>query len=146
MTKVNPSNGNETKSDIFQWDIFKSATISFFHQKMLKYFNEFQNRTFSLLWLKWTQIMELKQNQPFFHGKYSNMTPYLLKYFNDFQNRNFLVLWLKRTQTMAMKQNQRFFHGTYSNLKLFFIGLKMLEYFTDFSISLQKWVRSSRVK
>ena len=49
MTKVNPSNGNETKSDIFQWDIFKSATISFFQQKMLKYFNEFQNRTFSLL-------------------------------------------------------------------------------------------------
>ena len=30
MTKVNPSNGNETKSDIFRWDIFKSDTISFF--------------------------------------------------------------------------------------------------------------------
>ena len=23
MAKVNPSNGNETKSDIFPWDIFK---------------------------------------------------------------------------------------------------------------------------
>ena len=29
MTKVNPHNGNETKSDIFPWDIFKSDTISF---------------------------------------------------------------------------------------------------------------------
>ena len=29
MTKVNPSNGNETKSDISSWDIFKSDI--FFH-------------------------------------------------------------------------------------------------------------------
>ena len=28
MTKVNPSNGNETKSDIFPWGIFKSDNIS----------------------------------------------------------------------------------------------------------------------
>ena len=27
MTKVNPNNGNETKSDIFPWDIFKSDII-----------------------------------------------------------------------------------------------------------------------
>ena len=27
MTKVNPNNGNETKSDIFSWDIFKSDII-----------------------------------------------------------------------------------------------------------------------
>ena len=30
MTKVNPNNGHETKSDIFPWGIFKSDTISFF--------------------------------------------------------------------------------------------------------------------
>ena len=30
MTKVNPSNGKETKSDIFPSDIFNSDTISFF--------------------------------------------------------------------------------------------------------------------
>ena len=30
MTKVKPDNGNETKSDIFPWGIFKSDTISFF--------------------------------------------------------------------------------------------------------------------
>ena len=33
MTKVNPKNGNETKSDIFSWDIFKSDTMSFFIEK-----------------------------------------------------------------------------------------------------------------
>ena len=27
MTKVNPSNGNETKSDIFPWEVFKSDII-----------------------------------------------------------------------------------------------------------------------
>ena len=27
MTKLNPSNGNETKSDIFLWNIFKSDII-----------------------------------------------------------------------------------------------------------------------
>ena len=29
MTKVNQNNGNETKSDIFPWDIFKSDAIYF---------------------------------------------------------------------------------------------------------------------
>ena len=30
MPKVNPNNGNETKSDFFPWGIFKSDAISFF--------------------------------------------------------------------------------------------------------------------
>ena len=34
MTKVNPNNGNETKSDIFKWDILKLDII--FHWS-LKY-------------------------------------------------------------------------------------------------------------
>ena len=38
MTKVNPNSENETKS----WDASKSDTISFY-QKILKYFNDFQN-------------------------------------------------------------------------------------------------------
>ena len=63
--------------------------IIFFDKKMLKYFNDFQNWNFFVLWLKWTQTTELKQNQTFFHGAYSNLTSYLfsqkiLKYFNDF--------------------------------------------------------------
>ena len=50
MTKVNPNNGNETKSDIFLWGIFKSDTKSFFIKNILIYFNDFQNRNFSILW------------------------------------------------------------------------------------------------
>ena len=42
MTKVNPTNGNETKSDIFLRDIFKSEII-FIGYKILKYFNHFNN-------------------------------------------------------------------------------------------------------
>ena len=34
MTKVKPSNENKTKSDIFQWDIFKSDTKSFFDKNI----------------------------------------------------------------------------------------------------------------
>ena len=49
MTKVNPNNGNETKSEIFSWDIFKSDTISFFIKKILNYFNDFQTPNFSVL-------------------------------------------------------------------------------------------------
>ena len=37
MTKVNPNNGNETKSDIFSWDIFKYDNI-FFLSKNIKVF------------------------------------------------------------------------------------------------------------
>ena len=48
MTKVNPNNGNETKSDIFPWDIFKSDIIPFL-SKILNYFNDFQNRNSSVL-------------------------------------------------------------------------------------------------
>ena len=33
MTKVKPNNGNEIKSDIFSWDIFKSDTISLLSKK-----------------------------------------------------------------------------------------------------------------
>ena len=36
MTKVNPSNENETKSDIFLWDIFKSDTVYFLSQKIFQ--------------------------------------------------------------------------------------------------------------
>ena len=48
MTKVNSSNGNETKSDIFRRAIFKSAII-FTGRKMKKYFNDFYNWRFSIL-------------------------------------------------------------------------------------------------
>ena len=50
MTKVSPNNGHETKSDILPWDIFKFDTNHIFlYQRLLKYFNDFQNQNlFSL--------------------------------------------------------------------------------------------------
>ena len=47
MIKVKPNIGNETKSDIFPWDIFKYNQVSFY-RKLLKYFNYFQNQNFSV--------------------------------------------------------------------------------------------------
>ena len=48
--------------------------IQFWHflmKKILKYFSDFENQNFSVLWLKWTQVMEMKQHQAFSHGAYS---------------------------------------------------------------------------
>ena len=61
MTNVEPNNGNETKSEIFLWVKFKSDD-KFFLSKKLKYFNDFQHGHFLVLWLKWTQTMEMKQD------------------------------------------------------------------------------------
>ena len=91
MTKVNLSNGNETKPDTFPGDISKSASISFFYQNILKYFNDSQHRNFLVLWLKWSQTMEMKQNQTFFHGTYSNLPPFLSKHIK-------LLQWLSKSE------------------------------------------------
>ena len=42
MTKVNSNNGNETKSEIFLLEMFKSDVI-YFLLKTLKYFIDLQN-------------------------------------------------------------------------------------------------------
>ena len=130
MTKLNPNNWNETKSDIFPWHIFKSGSISFFfYRNILKYFNDFQLLNFSVLLLKLTQTIKMKENQTFFHVTYSNLTTYLfssknIKVFEWLLNRTFWVLWLKWTQTMEMKQSQTFFHSTFLNLTLFSLVVK----------------------
>ena len=136
MTKVNLNNGIETKSDIFQWDIFKSDSTLFLYQNILKYFNVFQNRNFSILWLKWTQKMKMKQNQTFFHGTFSNLTPFYIKTYKSISITSKIeisqfcdFLWLKWTQTMEMKQNQTFFYGTYSNLSPYLFLSKYIEVF-----------------
>ena len=36
---------------------------TYFYQKILNYFIDFQNQNFSILWLKWTQTLKMKQNQ-----------------------------------------------------------------------------------
>ena len=43
MTKVNRNNGNETKLDNSQCDLFKSDIIFFIGHKILKHFNDFCN-------------------------------------------------------------------------------------------------------
>ena len=75
--KWNEMKWNETKSEIFPWDIFKSYTIYFFNEKILKYFNDFQNQIFSVSWGYLTQTIEMKQNQTFFYETYSNLTSHL---------------------------------------------------------------------
>ena len=136
----------------------------------IKCLNDLKNQNFSVLWLKWTQTMEIKENQTFFHETYSNLLTYLFyqkisKYFNDFQNRNFSVLRLKWTQTIEMQKNQTFFHGTYSNLTpyifyqniffhwtysnltLFSFCRKILNhYYWYFSFLLQKWAYTGKLK
>ena len=52
MTKVNQNDGNETKSDIFPWNILRPETIFFFIKKILKHFNESQNLKFLSFMIK----------------------------------------------------------------------------------------------
>ena len=137
MTKVKPNNEKETKSDIFPRDIFKSDTISFFIKKILKYFNDFQNQNFSVLWLKWTQTMEMKQNQTFFHGTYSNLTPYLfllknIKIFQWLSKSKFLSFMTKVNPNNGIETKSDIFPWNIIKSDIFFIGRKILKYFNDF--------------
>ena len=52
MTKVNQNDGNETKSDIFPWNILRSDAIFFFIKKILKHFNDSQNLKFLIFMTK----------------------------------------------------------------------------------------------
>ena len=68
--KVNPDNGNETKSGIFPMHIFKSDII-FIGCKILKYFNDFYNWNwhFSISLQKWAWSRETKS-----YGTCANLT------------------------------------------------------------------------
>ena len=59
LTKVNLNNGNDTKSDIFPRDVFKSDII-FIGHKMLKYLNGFYNWHFSISLQEWSQSCQVK--------------------------------------------------------------------------------------
>ena len=112
-------------------------------------FIDFQNQTFSVLWLKWTQTMELKQNQTFFHWAYLNLMSFFYQKISVFQSLskpNFLSFIAKVNPSNENETKSDIFHGTYSNLKYFFIGCKILKYLNDFfywhlSISLQNWAQ-----
>ena len=85
-----------------------------FYQKILKYFNDFQNRNFSVLCLEWTQPIEMKQNQTFSHGTYSNVTPYLslsknIKIFQWLSKSKFVSFMTKVDQNIGIGAKSDFF-------------------------------------
>ena len=55
MSRVNPNNRNETKPDIFSWDIFKSQIIFHCSQKTKIYFHNFNNWHLSISLQKWVE-------------------------------------------------------------------------------------------
>ena len=95
------------------------AWSTFFDQKMLKYFSDFHNWNFSVLWLKWTQTMEMIQSMRhtqiwhhiFLIKNFRNIQiwhhlssgPKMLNYFNDFYNWHFSILLQKWTKASKMK-------------------------------------------
>ena len=108
MTKVNSSNGNETKSGIFFMEHIQIWHHICFYQKKLKCFNDFQNWNLSVLWLNWTETMEMKLNETFFYGTYSNLTSFfngrkILKNLNNFYNWHFSISLQKWAKTSKVK-------------------------------------------
>ena len=68
--------------------------------------------------------MEMKQNQTFFHGTYSNLTSFfiggkILKYFNDFYNWHFPILLQKWAQTSKVKWNYTGYVQIWQHFSLF---------------------------
>ena len=108
-TNLNTNNGNEAKSDIFPWDIFKSDNISFL-PKNIKVFPWLSKSKFLSFMTKLNPKNGNEQNQIFFHGAYSNLTLFFIgckirKYLNDFYRGSFstsLQMWV---QTIIVKQN-----------------------------------------
>ena len=114
MTKVNPNNGNEIKLDIFPLWHIQIWHYIFFYQNILKYFNDFQNRNFSVLWLKWTQTNEMKQNQTFFHGTYSDLTT------NLFSLKNIKVFqWLSKLKFLSFMTKVNLNNGVETKSDIF---------------------------
>ena len=78
----------------------------FFIKKILKYFNDFQTRNFSVLWLNGAQARKMKQNCTFSHKIYSNMTSHF--FINKCQstsetfNQSSTDIWPKWTQAMCI--------------------------------------------
>ena len=75
--------------------------------------------------------MEIKQNQAFLTGAYSNLTLFIigckkLKYFNDFSHFNFVA------KVSTNKPNEIKSNGTCANLRAFFLIYKILRYVNDF--------------
>ena len=87
MTKVNPNNGNETKSDIFPCGIFKSD-ISFIIKKYSSTSMTFRTKICQFYDYSKPKQWKLNKIRHFFFT-YSNLTSFfidckILQYLNDF--------------------------------------------------------------
>ena len=109
MTNVNPDNGNETKSNIFPLDIFKSDVIHSFIKK-IKVFEWFSKSKFLSFMTEVNPNNENETKSDIFHGTYSNLTSFFigrqkLKYFNDVFNWHPSISLQKWTQTIKEQRN-----------------------------------------
>ena len=125
VTKVNPNNGNETKSGIFPLDVLKSDSISFL-SKSIKIF-QWPSKSKFVSFMTKVNLNDRNETK-------SDIFPW-----NIFNSHAI-------TQTMEMKQYQTFFHGTYSNLTSFFIGYKILRISMTFIISIFQFVSTNSWK
>ena len=88
MTKVNPNNGNDAKSDIFPWDIFKSDVLYFFGEN-IKVFQWLLKPKFRSFMTKVNLNNGNERKIGHFQWNIWNLTSFftackILKYFNDF--------------------------------------------------------------
>ena len=115
-------------NQVRQWVTRHSnPTFFFLIKKQLKYFNEFQNLNFSILWVKWAQTMEMKQYQTFYHETCSYLTSYTflsknIKVFQWLWKSKFLS-FMTKVNSSNRNETKSFFHGIYS----YFFGQKLLK-------------------
>ena len=103
MTKVNPSNGNETKSDIFSWDIFKTDTLSFLSKNIKVFQCLSKSKVLSFM----TKVNPSNRNETksdIFYDLTSFCIGHkILKYLNNFNNWYFSISMQKWVQTCKEK-------------------------------------------
>ena len=110
MTKMNPHNGNETKSDIFSWNIFKSDTISFYIKKCQSIFMAFI----------------IKISQIYNYSEHKQWKWNIIRYFSwDIFKSGFIFHWSKNTKILQWLLQLRSFsliakmsRNKYSEMKL----------------------------
>ena len=74
---------------------FWDTLTSFFRSKILKYYSDCYNQNFSVLRLKWTQTMDMKQNQTFYYETYPNLVSYFLS------KNNKVFQWLSKLKFLS---------------------------------------------
>ena len=137
MTKVNPSNRNETKSDIFPWPI-SNLTPHIFLPKSIKIFQWlWKSKFFSFMTkvnpkkCKWSKIRHFPVG--YIHiWRHILLCQKNIKVFLWLLRLNFSDLWLSWTQAMEMKLNQTYFIWEDWDLTSYIFCQKLLKYVNDF--------------